>query len=71
MIAAGQGVLSIQDIPGSADDKPVIQFRLDLTLDQSDENFITIDWIAVGRPTPGASTAALRKKQQPVLMQMR
>ncbi|HHT5083229.1 TPA: TipJ family phage tail tip protein, partial [Klebsiella michiganensis] len=60
---SGRAVLSIQDIPwGSADDKPVIQFRLDLTLDQSDENFITIDWIAVGRPTPGASTAALRQE---------
>lgn len=60
---SGRAVLSIQDIPwGSADDKPVIQFRLDLTLDQSDENFIIIDWIAVGRPTPGASTAALRQE---------
>ncbi|MBS6910474.1 MAG: hypothetical protein KH218_24430, partial [Klebsiella sp.] len=60
---SGRAVLSIQDIPwGGADDKPVIQFRLDLTLDQSDENFITIDWIAVGRPTPGASTAALRQE---------
>ncbi|MBZ7750092.1 DUF1983 domain-containing protein [Klebsiella michiganensis] len=61
--SSGRAVLSIQDIPwGSADGKPVIQFRLDLTLDQSDENFITIDWIAVGRPTPGASTAALREE---------
>ncbi|WP_285164346.1 host specificity protein J, partial [Klebsiella pasteurii] len=60
---SGRAVLSIQDIPwGSIDGKPVIQFRLDLTLDQSDENFITIDWIAVGRPTPGASTAALREE---------
>nr|WP_320407962.1 phage tail protein [Klebsiella grimontii] len=60
---SGRAVLSIQDIPwGSADGKPVIQFRLDLTLDQSDENFIIIDWIAVGRPTPGASTAALREE---------
>lgn len=61
--SSGRAVLSIQDIPwGSADGKPVIQLRLDLTLDQSDENFITIDWIAVGRPTPGASTAALREE---------
>jgi hypothetical protein len=40
-------------------------------LDQSDENFITIDWIAVGRPTPGASTAALREEEQPVRKRMR
>ncbi|HHU4717057.1 TPA: TipJ family phage tail tip protein, partial [Klebsiella pneumoniae] len=61
--SSGRAVLSIQDIPwGSDDSKPVVQFRLDLTVDQSDDNFIIIDWIAVGRPTPGASTAALREE---------
>ncbi|MEQ5054328.1 DUF1983 domain-containing protein [Klebsiella michiganensis] len=60
---SGRAVLSIQDIPwGSDGSKPVVQFRLDLTMDQSDDNFIIIDWIAVGRPTPGASTAALREE---------
>jgi hypothetical protein len=33
--------------------------RLDLSVDQTDTDYYTIDWVAVGRPSPGASSAQL------------
>ncbi|MDU2941873.1 MAG: carbohydrate binding domain-containing protein, partial [Enterobacteriaceae bacterium] len=37
----------------------VAQIRLDIGATQTASDFFLIDWIAVGRPAPGASTAAL------------
>ncbi len=39
------------------------QIRLDLCSFQDATNWIEIDWIAVGRPSPGASSAALYAEQ--------
>ncbi len=55
--ADGVATLTVKDIPWSGS---VDRIRLDLTNLQDDKNFIEVDWIAVGRPTPGASTAALQ-----------
>lgn len=54
----GVAVVVIQDIewwPGTID-------RIGLTLSsaQTDTDYILIDWIAIGRPTPGAGVAALQ-----------
>ncbi|POP41732.1 hypothetical protein CHU33_21730 [Superficieibacter electus] len=37
----------------------VAQIRLDIGATQTSSDYFLIDWIAVGRPAPGASTAAL------------
>ncbi|WP_250546526.1 hypothetical protein, partial [Leclercia sp. Colony189] len=37
------------------------QFRLDLSTKQDATNYYLIDWVAVGRPTPGAGMAALQQ----------
>lgn len=37
----------------------IVQIRLDLTAAQSAENAVEIDWVAIGRPSPGASAAEL------------
>jgi len=42
----------------------VDQIRLDLSSGQTDTNYFEVDWFAVGRPTPGASTAQLLDEQQ-------
>jgi len=39
------------------------RFRLDLTNKQDDKNYILVDWIAVGRPTPGAGMSALQEEK--------
>jgi len=36
------------------------QFRLDLSTKQDATNYYLIDWVALGRPTPGAGMAALQ-----------
>nr|WP_313390266.1 DUF1983 domain-containing protein [Leclercia sp.] len=36
------------------------QFRLDLSTKQDATNYFLIDWVALGRPTPGAGMAALQ-----------
>jgi len=38
------------------------RIRLDLTNNQDANNYVLIDWIAVGRPTPGAGMAALQSE---------
>ncbi|QUG75484.1 DUF1983 domain-containing protein [Erwinia sp. E602] len=57
--AGGVATLTVHDIlwngTGTID-----KFRLDLTDKQDDSNYILFDWIAVGRPTPGAGMAALQ-----------
>lgn len=42
----------------------VRRFRLDLATGQDANNYFLIDWIAVGRPSPGASTAALQREEE-------
>ncbi|WP_257217167.1 phage tail tip fiber protein [Klebsiella pneumoniae] len=49
--------LTVRDIPWTGN---IDRIRLDLTNQQDASNFIEFDWIAVGRPAPGASTAALQ-----------
>ncbi|MDU1092679.1 MAG: DUF1983 domain-containing protein, partial [Leclercia adecarboxylata] len=38
------------------------QFRLDLSTRQDATNYFLIDWVALGRPTPGAGMAALQQE---------
>lgn len=42
----------------------VDQIRLDMSSEQTDTNYFEVDWFAVGRPAPGASTAQLLDEQQ-------
>ncbi|SVY69954.1 TipJ family phage tail tip protein [Klebsiella pneumoniae] len=55
--ADGVATLTVRDIPWTGN---IGRIRLDLTNQQDASNFIEFDWIAVGRPAPGASTAALQ-----------
>ncbi|MBC8894576.1 hypothetical protein E6P89_27615, partial [Klebsiella pneumoniae] len=55
--ADGVATLTVRDIPWTGN---IHRIRLDLTNQQDASNFIEFDWIAVGRPAPGASTAALQ-----------
>jgi hypothetical protein len=41
----------------------VIQIRVDLSSAQDASNYTEIDWVAIGRPSPGASTAQLLEEQ--------
>ena len=56
--AGGVATVDFSDIKWSALAN-VVQFRLDLSNAQTASDYFLIDWIAVGRPAPGASTAAL------------
>lgn len=40
------------------------QIRLDLSAAQTPTDYLTIDWVAIGRPAPGASSAELAAEQQ-------
>ena len=56
--AGGVAALSGDDLawwPGTID-----QIRLDLGTGQSATDYFLIDWVAIGRPTPGAGVAALQ-----------
>ncbi|MGI4158775.1 TipJ family phage tail tip protein [Klebsiella pneumoniae] len=55
--ADGVATLTVRDIQWTGN---IDRIRLDLTNQQDASNFIEFDWIAVGRPAPGASTAALQ-----------
>lgn len=55
--ADGVATLTVRDIPWTGN---IDRIRLDLTNQQDASNFIEFDGIAVGRPAPGASTAALQ-----------
>ncbi|MBK4977828.1 DUF1983 domain-containing protein [Klebsiella pneumoniae] len=55
--ADGVATLTVRDIPWTGN---IDRIRLDLTNQQDASNFIEFNWIAVGRPAPGASTAALQ-----------
>jgi len=43
-------------------DGEVDQIRIDLSDDQSATDYFEIDWVAIGRPSPGASSAALSEE---------
>ncbi|HDH2318226.1 TPA: DUF1983 domain-containing protein [Klebsiella quasipneumoniae subsp. similipneumoniae] len=55
----GIAILTLHDIEwrGST---TIRRFRFDFTSGQDADNYLLFDWIAVGRPAPGASTAALQ-----------
>lgn len=57
--ADGDGYADFRDIAWAANTNKI---RLDLTSEQTAENYFLIDWVAIGRPAPGASTAALQEE---------
>ena len=56
--AGGVATIDFSDIKWNALAN-VAQIRLDIGATQTASDYFLIDWIAVGRPAPGASTAAL------------
>ncbi|EOE1060517.1 carbohydrate binding domain-containing protein [Klebsiella pneumoniae] len=54
--------VTLHDIPWLSSQR-IRRFRLDLAQGQNEENYFLIDWLAVGRPTPGAGMAALQNEQ--------
>lgn len=60
--ANGIATLSIHDIDWRAS-TTIRRFRFDFLKGQDDKNYLLIDWIAVGRPTPGAGMAALQNEK--------
>ncbi|HCF8317144.1 TPA: carbohydrate binding domain-containing protein [Klebsiella pneumoniae] len=55
----GIAILTLHDIEWR-DSTTIRRFRFDFTMGQDADNYLLFDWIAVGRPAPGASTAALQ-----------
>ncbi|WP_342456577.1 phage tail tip fiber protein [Klebsiella pneumoniae] len=59
----GIAILTLHDIEWR-DSTTIRRFRFDFTSGQDADNYLLFDWIAVGRPTPGAGMAALQEEQQ-------
>lgn len=59
----GIAILTLHDIEWR-DSTTIRRFRFDFTSGQDVDNYLLFDWIAVGRPTPGAGMAALQEEQQ-------
>ncbi len=59
--ADGVATLECDDIPWVAE-TTINQIRLDLSSKQDVTNYFLIDWVAIGRPTPGAGMAALQQE---------
>ncbi|WP_394854409.1 phage tail tip fiber protein, partial [Leclercia adecarboxylata] len=57
----GVATLECDDIPWLAE-TTINQIRLDLSSKQDATNYFLIDWVALGRPTPGAGMAALQQE---------
>ncbi|AXF64193.1 DUF1983 domain-containing protein [Leclercia sp. W17] len=57
----GIATLECDNIPWLAD-TTINQIRLDLSSKQDATNYLLIDWVAIGRPTPGAGMAALQQE---------
>ncbi|MCU6671895.1 DUF1983 domain-containing protein [Leclercia adecarboxylata] len=57
--ANGIATLEFDNIPWLTE-TTMNQFRLDLSTKQDATNYYLIDWVALGRPTPGAGMAALQ-----------
>lgn len=64
--ASGKGVVSCDDVPWLSA-ATIDQIRLDFSTDSSATDYIEIDWIAIGRPTPGAGVAALESVRQAMI----
>lgn len=60
--ANGIATVDIDNIPWNGA-SPVRQIRLDLTVAQAAADYILYDYVAVGRPTPGASVAEVQEVQ--------
>lgn len=60
--ADGIGVIDMDEIAWSA--ITIDQIRLQLPQTVSAENYFLFDWIAIGRPTPGASVAMVQDERQ-------
>lgn len=59
----GIAILTLHDIEWR-DSTTIRRFRFDFTSGQDADNYLLFDWIAVGRPTPGAGMAALQEERQ-------
>ncbi|MHA4212236.1 phage tail tip fiber protein [Klebsiella pneumoniae] len=59
----GIAILTLHDIEWQ-DSTTIRRFRFDFTSGQDADNYLLFDWIAVGRPTPGAGMAALQEERQ-------
>lgn len=59
----GIAILTMHDLEWR-DSTTIRRFRFDFTSGQDADNYLLFDWIAVGRPTPGAGMAALQEEQQ-------
>lgn len=60
--ANNTATITVNDIAWTGTDT-IDQIRLDLTSAVDATNYIQYDWIAIGRPTPGAGMAALQTEQ--------
>lgn len=58
----GVSTLDINDVPWAASNT-LSRIRLNLSSNQTTNNYYLIDFVAIGRPTPGASTAALEEER--------
>ncbi|MEZ6665674.1 phage tail protein [Klebsiella pneumoniae] len=59
----GIAILTLHDLEWR-DSTTIRRFRFDFSSGQDADNYLLFDWIAVGRPTPGAGMAALQEEQQ-------
>ncbi|MBX9264937.1 hypothetical protein K5962_27830, partial [Klebsiella pneumoniae] len=57
--ASGVTVLSLPDLLW-ATSGTLRRLRLDFSSNQNADNYFMVDWLAVGRPTPGASQAQIQ-----------
>lgn len=55
----GDATIDFKDIPWAG---AIDHFKIVLSTAQTDDDYFRIDWIAIGRPTPGASVAALQEE---------
>jgi len=61
--AAGVATVDISDIPWSGP-SPIRQVRIALTRGQTINDYVEYDYIAIGRPAPGASVALVQEERQ-------
>jgi len=61
--AAGVATVDISDIPWSGP-SPIRQVRIALTRGQNINDYVEYDYIAIGRPAPGASVALVQEERQ-------
>ncbi len=61
--AAGVATVDISDIPWSGP-SPIRQVRIAFTRGQTANDYVEYDYIAIGRPAPGASVALVQEERQ-------